>query len=808
MEENGMPEKPSDRTKYLQLEVPFETKPEKEINVIAYAFDRGGKLIGQAPLKDGVAKVAVPEGQERRVRLFLAPAPTGGKKQEPTLEMMERSRAYEPVLKIGPKGDVGKIEAIPDALSRYWLLCRCRVRGQVVRPVGVGGSSHDFPVCHARVHICEVDPLRWIILHLPDDLIFRVRDELLQEIIKPFPPNPPDPPPFVFDPGVIDPSPIAVAELNKSSRSKAVEEQLGKLPVRRSTAAGRFVSPGDIAGFDPQPDPPRPGDLVALNPQPEPPGSQLVREQISMRPGDLASLNPQPLPPRESMALAQLSQKTKTLLSASSATALRQGLVANLDLIRPYLCYWRWLWWRYRCDEVAVVQTDDQGHFDATIWYPCFGDHPDLYFWVEYSIGGVWTTVYRPPVPCNIHWNYPCGSEVIIRITDPRVPPCGDIPDLPGLQVAILSIGNGVSTSEIQAAAAGASEGLTTSGEPFGGVLEPHVFFSRTALFALNITHYRWSYRRRTLSDGTTATSDIWHALDHQVIRHYAVEDPVTLALSFPAAQMGPDPAFPGQNLCKIQPINPPAGAIDWAPMVDAREDSATAFFLTHLLAGGNAEAGAGKYELKFELFKNDGSLVNLTDAGIKLKVADVPAPFGPGTVTTIAPTEEHLIRDAASKVVAFRMVVRVDNNACEAEINPFSGTGLVTDVDCGFIEYSPGATINLSFKARHAHNFASFSFTVYRGAGNYVAEAGASGVVGSSPINGFVRDPASVFTKTGIPVATMLASGVPPGQPPCTKAAFAENLYVAASATDGWSRLSYLDASGVPNAFALEPSP
>jgi hypothetical protein len=774
-----MPEKSSVRTKCLQLEVPFETKPEEEVNVIAYVFDRGGKLLGQAPLKDGVAAVEVPEGQERRVRVFLAPAPASAKEQVPTLEMMERLRAYEPVLNIGPEGELGKIEAIPEVLSQYWFFCRCRVRGQVVRPVGVGGSSHDFPVCHARVHICEVDPLPWIILHLPDDLIFRVRDELLQEIIKPFPPNPPDPPPFVFDPGVIDPSPIAIAELNKSPRTTAAEVQLGKLPTRRSTAATRFVSPGDIAGFNPQPDPPRPGDLVGLNPQ--------------------------PLPPREPVALAQLSQQTKTLLSASSATVLRQGLVANLDLIRPYLCYWHWFWWRYRCDEVAVVETDEQGHFDTTIWYPCFGDHPDLYFWVEYSIGGVWTTVYRPPVPCNIHWDYPCGSEVTIRIVDPRVPPCDDIPDLPGLQVAILSIGNGVSTSEIQASAAGASEGLTTSGEPFGGVLEPHVFFSRTALFALNITHYRWSYRRMTLSDGTTATSDAWHALDHQVIRHYAVEDPVTHALSFPAALMGPDPALPGQNLFQIQPINPPAGALDWAP-VDAREDSATAFFLTHLLAGGNAEAGAGKYELKLEFFKNNGSVVNLTDAGIALKVADVPAPFGAGTVTTVAPTEEHLIRDAASKVVAFRMVVRVDNNACEAAINPFSGMGLVTDVDCGFIVYSPGATLNLSFKARHAHDFASFSFTVYRGAGNNVAEAGASGAVGSSAINGFVRDPASVFTKINIPVTTMLSSGVPPDKTPCTKAAFAENLYVAAAATDGWSRLSYLDASGVPNAFALEP--
>lgn len=40
----------------------------------------------------------------------------------------------------------------------------------------------------------------------------------------------------------------------------------------------------------------------------------------------------------------------------------------------------------------------------------------------------------------------------------------------------------------------------------------------------------------------------------------------------------------------------------------------------------------------------------------------------------------------------------------------------------------------------------------------------------------------------------------------PCVKAAFAEMLYVAATATDGWSILTYLDASGTPLAYALEP--
>ena len=62
-----------------------------------------------------------------------------------------------------------------------------------------------------------------------------------------------------------------------------------------------------------------------------------------------------------------------------------------------------------------MVYTNHQGRFDTTIYYPCFGDHPDLYFWVEYCIGGTWTTVYAPPIACNTYWNYVCGSSVTIR---------------------------------------------------------------------------------------------------------------------------------------------------------------------------------------------------------------------------------------------------------------------------------------------------------------------------------------------------------------------------------------------------------
>lgn len=90
-----------------------------------------------------------------------------------------------------------------------------------------------------------------------------------------------------------------------------------------------------------------------------------------------------------------------------------------------------------------MAPTDEQGCFDTIVFYPCAGDHPDLYFWVEYFIGAAWTTIYHPnPICCHTRWNYPCGNEVLLRVTDPRVILCGAPPsDLPGLQVAVMTQG-------------------------------------------------------------------------------------------------------------------------------------------------------------------------------------------------------------------------------------------------------------------------------------------------------------------------------------------------------------------------------
>lgn len=773
-----------DKAPSLQFKTSFEGKPEKPLSVMAYAFDRQGKLLATAPVKEGAASLALNPDQARTARIFIAPEePHAKAEKQATLDTMERLHGYEAVWEFDPKKLEFELLPIPEYYWKWWPWCSCRVRGQVVKPVTIAGVSTDLPVCNARVHICEVDRIWWLIPRLPDPIIIRMRDELLKEIEFPRPIPDPDPPPFEIDPGVIDPSPENIARMNRTALEASVAR-------------------------------------VALNPQPEPPGPMKMG---SLRAGSEVMLNPQPLPPGRSprRELAQLDVETLAAFRSSSMPIVKQALQNNLALIRPYICWWDWIWPYFcRCDEIAVLTTDAQGRFDTTIWYLCFGDHPDLYFWIEYCIGGAWTPVYRPfSICCYTYWDYVCGSDVTLRVTDPRVHPCGDPPpDLPGLQVAILSIGNNVSMSQIpvdstdSAPLSGSStEGLVNGTNPFGGQLEPRVFFSRSALFAVGITHYRWSYRQITAGDGVTAASDGWHAMDRQVIRHYAVFDSTTSTLSFPVYPLGPDPAFPGQNLFQIQPINAPTGRPeDWDP-IDAHEDLASAFFLSYVTGGGNAQLGAGKYELKFELFKPSvvppGSTVppvNLTTSGIALNVASVSAPFGAGTVPTVNADDHHRFKDGVGNTVGFRLVLHVDNNVCSSALNPISGAGLTVDADCGFIQYAPGTSAHISFMAAHPHDFATFSLSTVRGLGIDIPDADANGQVNVVSANGFVRS-GTVFARD-VAVNTLLTVNTPAGHTPCTKAAFSEVLDVAAMATDGWQRCYWLDASRKQAAFALEP--
>jgi len=138
-----------------------------------------------------------------------------------------------------------------------------------------------------------------------------------------------------------------------------------------------------------------------------------------------------------------------------------------------YLCIWEWLhpFFEHDVDCVTTVMVDENGEFETTIFYPCFGDKPDLYFRAEQWQGSSWETIYAPSVACHTHWNYACGSEVTLVATGPSVIPCEPPPDIdlpPGIDTWVMPFQVGL--TEIW----GTPAGSPTPAPPSAGWVKPN----------------------------------------------------------------------------------------------------------------------------------------------------------------------------------------------------------------------------------------------------------------------------------------------------------------------------------------------
>jgi hypothetical protein len=132
-----------------------------------------------------------------------------------------------------------------------------------------------------------------------------------------------------------------------------------------------------------------------------------------------------------------------------------------------------------------------------------------------------------------------------------------------------------------------------------------------------------------------------------------------------------------------------------------------------------------------------------------------------------------------------------VDNNSCTATIATPTLHGLQADHDCGLLHYGAkdASPVTMPFTASHPNNFATFSFEVVKGVNQVtlpplpLVNLAVSLAPGLSPV-----------TET---VANLMGA--------CNIAAFAEEVYVAATANNGWSRQSQYDAEALI-AFVLAP--
>jgi hypothetical protein len=176
------------------------------------------------------------------------------------------------------------------------------------------------------------------------------------------------------------------------------------------------------------------------------------------------------------------------------------------------------------------------------------------------------------------------------------------------------------------------------------------------------------------------------------------------------------------------------------------------------------------------------GSLVDSTTLSNGLHTIQVefvrpnPLPFIPVPIVV-----------ATSTQVTFR----VDNNPCKAVLGAPRVGANVADA-CGILRYvNPTDTVTLPFTATQANNFADYSYSLIRGHNNPPAPV----ITGSTSGQVSAATNPGAFTGT---VAGLLGPCAAGGM-----AAFAESLYVAARANNGWGRQSQYDASDL-EAFVL----
>ncbi len=527
----------------------------------AYAFSSGGRLLAQSDLDERFTTTLTLPAIEaaRSVRVMVGPQM---KEQELRLSELMRLGAEEHFIRIDPDQLELSVElvVIPDKWL-CWLLSLCFVRGTLLKRVVSGGVSIDLPVCNATVEVYEVDPIFIIIPRLPDLIIERIRDF----IINPPPPPPPD------------------------DRFRRFMPLPPEGPVPSPSPGPRFRSEFKSFAMTPIS-----GDSTA----------SLTGETAARA---LASVT----------ALQFLARTTNTL-------QFRQVLIDHVALIRPLFCLFfptfvtMSLVATATTDECGHFQTI----FFRGCNNP---DTPDLYFKARQRLFGFFDiTIYAPaPIPCFTHWNYVCGTEVTLYTTHPLAVTCSPCPPViaPNNWVLVMAVGNhplslirGTSVA-LQPTTDATNLGLTDSGAPFGGLLRLRLEFDNSLREDLEVKYYQVAWRK--------GTSGLFTPLTDEVHRHYSHEVGGDLILEVFPIGPKPVPPAPAPNLFEIPPALPPIGQWSFPDLLE--DLTSAKFPTTVHAPGFNPPGvpidQAGKYQLKVDLFHADGTPVNIVAEGIKYRV-------------------------------------------------------------------------------------------------------------------------------------------------------------------------------------------
>jgi hypothetical protein len=492
-------------------------------------------------------------------------------------------------------------------------------------------------------------------------------------------------------------------------------------------------------------------------------------------------------------SLPSLQDHVLSAMTSGSVATIRQAMIDYHEFLYPYLCLWPIYWpYIYTYDEETIVYTDCNGHFE--MWENTLTeDGPlNIYIWVEVWVNGQWVTIYKPPVPCNTWWNYACGTDINIRVTDSRVNPCDCGFDGPADAVWFRSIGTSASALHIEQNTSSTiplqGSTLLNGGctdiidgqkiSPFGSELVFKLFCGAN-IFNAGVTHYRW--KKTMVADANqNAVPGSTTTITGTVLRPYLVKISAshyeTHYCSLGIEGGGTDLAY---RIPHHDVTSEPVATLQDPADIGRNPEWTDKFFDSAFLDSHSLTDGIYKFEL--ELLKKQGNSFILVPVAKSTYQISKYNPIGD---SQDAPDE--YLNISAGKANSYKMNVRIDNAPCEGDIHDaqLKETGDLSG-PCGFIHYGDtGQHIHISFEASHPRNFATFSFGIVKGNGTQPTGINPSGYV-LSGVGGFTL--AGGLFSEDFTVLDLLNGCI--GQ-----AAFSENLHVAALATDGTNRLYGFD--------------
>ncbi len=697
-----------------------------------YLFDDKDQFLESTALNKGEAKLkTTAENIRGRSQIIIGPAipkELKGRKISPIL--IRKMGGYQPSIRIDTKNEI-IISGLPKFKFPTWEWCL--ITGNLSKSFTIDGENRVLPVCDARVHICEIDRIKWWWPKIPRPIITDLGLKLKEIILKPkikFPPIP--------DPKIpIDP----------------------RIPINPRLPIKKIINP------------------------------------ILNRELDAPTVE-------DALTLAELPDNVKKGLLSNSEKIVQQTIFHNFKLLHPYICLWPWFWpYFYRCTKIATVYSDCNGSFDYN--YLNFTNDKDIYIWVEANIDGEWKTVYRPNIPCNTHWNYTCGKDINIPITDPRVRPCSCDEEVAGEIVWFRTIGENATALRIQQnlGSMATLQGTTLKNvgctdihdpnqiNPFGSTLKFELLFG-DGLPTAGITHYRWKKTQIKNANLDDVPSPETTVVSGRVNKNYFVitkDDEDHYHFQTKTITLGAEGT--GQNIGYRIPA--------WNVEDDSDFPAAYVGLNVRWTEPYFWSASQESTDLADGLWRFDLELLRLNE-GV-FEVVEVPKEVfqisAPNPANSIDAPEEYLNPMPGNMANRLNLLVRVDNNRCVADIQDVE-LGTELSGTCGFLHYTAGSeNVKISFDASHPNNFASFSFSTIKGNNteSIAPSINESGYVISSV--GRYNLVSGIFSDDDIPVSQLVGS--------CPQAAFSERLYVASLATDGTYRLRQYDASD-NNAFAL----